>query len=581
MKKLIFFVSMCCPVVLVLVFTLPPGGVYAQQGTSISSARPVTGDVARKMNVIFFLVDDLGWSDLGYEGSSFYETPNIDNFARENMQFSEAYAACHVCSPSRASILTGTYPARLHLTDWLPGRKNFSFQKLKNAEVVQHLPYNQLTLPEVLKQHGYRTAIIGKWHLGEDSASTKRQGFDFQLPDYNVGWPKGSYFSPFGMKGLDDGPKGEYLTDRLTDEALKYMDKNKDHPFFLYLAHFAVHDPVEGRPDLVAKYEKKLSGVSKTKTPFILEQNPDMNNPLSQQQLAARLNDQAYSGYGNLPDRTVKVKQQQDNAQFAAMVESVDESLKRVIDKVKELKLEDNTIIIFFSDNGGMSAMNIGNPARRSAPGKLDKAFSTSNLPLRGGKGWLYEGGIREPLIIKWPGREGTGEVTSVPVISTDFFPTILSMVGIRMPGSYNKDGMDLTPLWRDDRRAADISAIENRPLFWHFPQYSNHGAQSPGGAVRYGDYKLIEYFENNKVQLFDLKKDPGEHHDLVTVMPKKAKELKDMLHRWRIKVKANMPAANPDYDPALSNSWQDWEPTAVHKHKQEKMDVNGNIEHN
>jgi arylsulfatase A len=212
----------------------------------------------KPINVVFFLVDDLGWKDLGCYGSSFYETPNIDRFAKEGVRFTSAYAACHVCSPSRASIMTGKYPATLNLTDWLPGRFDSPFQKLKNVEINQHLPYGGSTLPKELQANGYQTAIFGKWHLGEDSASTSQQGFDLHIPDWNKGRPNKGYFSPYGLKGLEGGPDGEYLTDRLTDEALKYIEKNKDNPFFLYLSHFAVHDPIQGRPDLVEKYRKKI-----------------------------------------------------------------------------------------------------------------------------------------------------------------------------------------------------------------------------------------------------------------------------------------------------------------------------------
>lgn len=516
------------------------------------------GDRNQKMNVIFFLVDDLGWSDLGYEGSSLYETPNIDKLADEGMRFTQAYAACHVCSPSRASIISGEYPARLHLTDWLPGRKEFPFQKLNNAAIVQHLPYDKQTLPEVLKENGYQTAIFGKWHLGEDSASTQRQGFDLHIPDYNKGWPNGTYFSPFGMKGLEGGPKGEYLTDRLTDEALKWVEKNKDQPFFLFLSHFAVHDPIEGRPDLVKKYEEKLKKMPPHQgSPFILEQNPDSPDPLSRDELNTLLQDKQYARFGNLPDRMVKIKQFQDNPQFAAMVESVDESMKHVLSKLKELNLEDNTIIIFFSDNGGMSGENLGNPARKISKKRLNRVFSTSNLPLRGGKGWLYEGGIREPLIIRLPQGKDRGEVCDVPVISTDFYPTILTMLGIPVPRQYPGDGMSLTPLL--NKQQHKTRKIKKRALYWHFPQYSNHGAQSPGGAIRYGDYKLLEYFENYKVQLFNLKVDPEEQHDLSASEPAKVKELTNMLHSWRKRVNANMPTPNPNYDPSYDDQWQKW----------------------
>lgn len=544
---------------LILIGWMSADAQRAPQSTKHSPAGQQQHVRREKPNIIFFLVDDMGWSDLGCYGSTFYETPNIDAFAKENIRFTQAYAASHVCSPSRASIISGKYPARLHLTDWLPGRREFPFQKLKNAEVVQHLPYNQPTLPGILKENGYHTAIIGKWHLGEDSASTSRQGFEMHLPAYNLGWPNGTYFSPFGMEGLDDGRKGEYLTDRLTDEALKYIEENREHPFFLLLSHYAVHDPVEGRGDLVHKYEKKLQQMGKTKkNAYILEGNPD-DHAFSREELDELLKDERYAGYRNLPNRIVKIKQLQDNPEFAAMVESVDESFGRVLQQLKTLKLDDNTIIVFFSDNGGMSAANFHNPARKISECDLDKAFSTSNLPLRGGKGWLYEGGIREPLMIRWPGKQVKSGVCETPVVSTDFLPTLLDMAGISVPARYEGDGMSITPLLLGNRD--QINRLENRAIYWHFPQYSNHGAQSPGGAIRYGKYKLIEYFENFRVELFDLQADPGEQHDLSATAPAIVKDLTRRLHNWRKSVNANMPVPNKDYDPSLNGQWQDWRP--------------------
>ena len=535
-------------------------GAFAQTTVDSGGTAPEAAS-GKRLNVIFFLVDDLGWTDLGFEGSSLYQTPNVDRFARQGVTFTHAYAACPVCSPSRASILTGEYPARLHLTDWLPGRKNFPFQKLKNADTVQHLPYGQVTLPEALKRNGYHTAIFGKWHLGEDTNSTLRQGFELHVPDWNKGWPNETYFSPYGMKGLEGGPKGEYLTDRLTTEALKWVEKNKDEPFFLYLAHFAVHDPIQGREDLVEKYENKLKHTPPAEgAPYILEANPDDPNPPSREALDALLPDKRYQGFSLLPGRTAKIKQHQDNPQFAAMVESMDESLGRVLAKLKELKLDENTIVIYFSDNGGMSAANFGNPRKIIPKNKLDKSYSTSNLPLRGGKGWLYDGGIREPLIIYWPHVSRPGTVCEVPVISTDFYATILDMLGLPSgpSGDDGKDGMSLVPLLKGERKKAD--EIGRRAIYWHWPHYSNHGAQSPGGAVRYGDYKLIEYYENNTAQLFNLKTDPGEQHDLVNSDPGKVKELRAMLQAWRKEVNAEMPAPNPNYNPKAK--WPDGETT-------------------
>ena len=532
-------------------------GAFAFAQTTVKAANAPSsggtdpGQSGRKPNVIFFLVDDLGWADVGYEGSSLYATPNIDTFAKQGVRFTQAYSACPVCSPSRASILTGEYPARLHLTDWLPGRKEHPFQKLKNAETVQHLPYDQPTLPEVLKENGYHTAIFGKWHLGEDPDSTQKQGFDLHVPDWNKGWPNGTYFSPYGMKGLEGGPKGQYLTDRLTEEALKWVEKNKDHPFFLYLANFAVHDPIQGRGDLVVKYERELFHRPRPKGPaYILEGNPDDPNALSPEALRGLLGEKPYQGFSLLPNRTVKIKEHQDNPEFAAMVESMDESLGNVLAKLKELKLDDNTIVIFFSDNGGMSAANFGNPHKIIGKCALNKAYSTSNLPLRGGKGWLYEGGIREPLIVYWPRQGNQGTVCDVPVIGTDFYATILDMVGAHRgkAGEDGVDGVSLVPLLKGDQEAPKQFA--ERGLYWHWPHYSNHGAQSPGGAVRYGDYKLIEYYENDTVQLFDLKTDPGEQHDLARSEPAKAQELRGRLHAWREAVNAEMPVPNPNFDP-------------------------------
>ena len=525
-----------------------PLGLALSGMMPFAQAKSANGEEARKPNVVFILADDLGWSDLGCYGSRFYETPRIDQLANEGVRFTNAYAACHVCSPTRASILSGQYPARLGLTDWLPGRKNFPFQKLKNVSSAQHLPYGEnSTFPAVMQANGYKTAIIGKWHLGEDPASCERQGFDLHIPSgWLKGWPAKGYFSPYGMAGLEDGPEGEYLTDRMTDEAIRFMTENRDKPFLLYLSHYAVHDPIQGRPDLVEKYEQKLKQIPQWKgVPYILEGNPDDKDPLSAKERNVLLKEKPYESFSVLPNRTVKIKQYQDNVQFAAMVEILDESVGRILDKLQELGLDNNTIVIFFSDNGGMSAANFGNPDRVVQPGNLDKSFSTSNLPLRGGKGWLYEGGIRVSLIVKWPQQMEAGIVNDAPVISTDFYPTILDMLGLSS-GTHITDGISLVPLLT--KQGTTRKKIPDRPIFWHFPHYSNHGMQSPGGAVRSGNYKLIEYFENNTVQLFDLSDDPGELTDLSKAQPKKTNELREILHTWRKEINAQIMEPNPEY---------------------------------
>jgi len=501
----------------------------AAQATAADTTGP------RLPNIVFFLVDDLGWSDVGCNGGRFYETPNVDRLAREGVRFTRAYAACHVCSPTRASILTGKYPARLHLTDWLPGRRDFPFQTLEGAEIHQQLPDAETTLAEALKTHGYRTAIYGKWHLGEEPSGPRKHGFDVQVPRWNKGWPRAGYHSPLRLDGLEDSP-GDYLTDRLTDEALGFIEENRSRPFFLYLSHFAVHDPIQGRADLVAKYRDKLRQTERPRgAAFVLEGNPDEPQPTPRRRLDELIEQPSHQGYRVLPGRTVKIKQRQDNVQFAAMVESMDQSLGRVLARLDGLDLEARTIVVFFSDNGGMSAANFGNPRRVVSGARLDTAYSTSNLPLRAGKGWLYEGGIRVPMIVKWPGHGKPGAVCEEPVVSTDFYPSILEMAGLPARPRQHLDGASFAPALKGEPFA-------RKAIYWHFPHYSNHGMQSPGGAVLSGDYKLLEYFENSRVQLFNLDKDPGERNDLVKAQPQKASELLSALRAWRKEVSARMP---------------------------------------
>jgi arylsulfatase A-like enzyme len=294
---------------------------------------------------------------------------------------------------------------------------------------------------------------------------------------------------------------------------------------------------------LVQKYQAKLKAETAANgKPFLLEGNPDAANPLSRMALDELLDDKAYKGFKLLPRQTVKIKQWQDNPRFAAMVESMDQSLGRVLDTLNLLNLDDNTIVIFFSDNGGMSAANFGRPDRVIPPAQLDAAFSTSNLPLRGGKGWLYEGGIRVPLIIKWPGHGQPGTVCDIPIISTDFYPTLLDMFRLPLRSEQHADGISFAGLWKGEKE------LNRHAIYWHFPHYSNHGLQSPGGAVRAGDFKLLEYFENGTLQLFNLKTDPGEEHDLIEQDPKTAARMKHMLHQWRTDTSARMMEPNPDY---------------------------------
>lgn len=494
----------------------------------------------RPPNIVFFLIDDLGWSDVGCFGSTFYETPNIDKLASMGVKFTDAYAASHVCSPTRASILTGKYPATLNLTDWIPGRSNRPYQLLQNAEKVINLDRRDTTLAEVLKNLGYETAIFGKWHLGKDTWP-RDHGFNIHAPhSVNANLGRRGFLNPKKIPGLDSG---NYVTDRLAELGAQFIKKNKDKPFFLLMSHFSVHDPIEGRPDLVKKYKKKLAAMPQQTGPdYILEGNPDSPTCPTRAELDEMIKKPDYRDtYKSYSNDLVKAKQKQDNVQFAGMVEAVDQSVGTVLAKIKELGLEENTIVIFTSDNGGMSIMN-GTPARDIPKGKLDKFTSTSNLPLRGAKGWLYEGGIRVPTIIKWPQEGKSGTVCDEPLTSVDYFPTILEMIGAE--GKIKEiDGKSIAALVKGEK-------MTRGPIYWHFPQYSNHGMQSPGGAIRDGDYKLLEYFENGTVQLFNLRNDIGEQKDLARTEPDRVKELKAKLHQWRLDVDAQMMTPNPDYDP-------------------------------
>jgi arylsulfatase A-like enzyme len=449
-----------------------------------------------KPNFVFILVDDLGWTDVGCYGSEFYETPNIDRLARRGMRFTDAYAACPVCSPTRASIMAGKYPARLNLTDYLKGRRR---GKLNPADYLDQMPLEEVTIAEALKEAGYATFFAGKWHLGPESYWPEDQGFDFNKGGCERGGPYGGkrYFSPYGNPRLKDGPEGEHLPDRLASETAVFIEAHRDEPFLAYLSFYSVHTPLMARPDLRRKYQAKAKTVQS-------------------------------SGPAWGQEGSRKVRRVQDHAVYAGMVEAMDQAVGRVLDALERLKLAKDTVVILMSDNGGLSTSE-GHP--------------TSNLPLRAGKGWLYEGGIREPMIVKWPGVVRPGSVCSEPATSTDFYPTILEMAGCALRPKQHIDGVSLVPLLKGAK------SLDRRAIFWHYPHYGNQGG-SPGGAVRAGDYKLIEFYEDDSVELYDLRTDIGEKHDLAEKMPRKAAELHKMLKAWREDVDARMPTPNPDYKP-------------------------------
>jgi arylsulfatase A len=435
-------------------------------------------------NIVLILADDLGWADLGCYASTFHETPNLDRLARTGMRFTNAYAACPVCSPSRAAIMTGKYPARLHLTDWLPGRPDRPSQRLLRPDIRQQLPLEEFTLAEALKPSGYATASIGKWHLGGPPFWPDRQGFDVNVGGTETGSPPGGYFG-FKTPTMTARSGDEYLTDRLTDEAVAFIERNRDRPFFVYLPHYAVHIPLQAKPGTPAKFEaKSVSGSTQT------------------------------------------------NSIYAAMLESLDEGVGKILKTLGELKIADRTVIVFTSDNGGLSVKEGPNTP------------ATSNAPLRAGKGYLYEGGIRVPLLIRWPAVTEPGSVCAVPVSGQDLYPTALEIAGMKPAPGRVIDGESLIPLLKRD------GGLRRDALFWHYPHYSNQGGR-PGGAIRQGNLKLIESDEDGRLELYDLGRDPGERHDLAAARPDETARLRNLLRDWRVSVAAQMPRPNPAFDPS------------------------------
>ncbi len=416
-------------------------------------------------NIVFFLIDDMGWRDAGCYGSTFYETPNIDALASEGMLFTNAYAS-PVCSPTRASIMTGKYPARVHLTDWIAGRQPNSSYKLLRPEFEQALPLGEVTIAEALDARGYVSGYVGKWHLGKNAPYLPEgQGFDYT----------GDH-----IKSSGDDPKS---VDVLTRRAIDFMEQNSRRPFFLYLSHHAVHLPIDGPDDLIAKYEAKSPS----------------------------------GGQGN--------------AGYAAMTEYMDESVGRVLTRLSELGLSENTVVIFYSDNGGYSYEKSGEQV-------------TNNSPLREGKGTMYEGGIRVPLIVRWPSRVEPGSVCDEQVMGLDLYPTVLDIAGVKDVEDLPIDGLSITGLLKGR------GGLGRDAIFWHYPHYHH---TTPVGAVRQGDWKLLEYFEYDqgdpaRYELYNLADDIGETNDLSGTQTAKRDELAEMLRNWRISVDAHMPVPNPDY---------------------------------
>ncbi|MBT5321878.1 MAG: sulfatase [Verrucomicrobiales bacterium] len=448
---------------------------------------------AGKKNVVFILVDDWGWADAGVQGSDFFETPNIDRLAREGMRFTQAYAAAAICSPTRAAILTGKSPARLDMTIWHEGavRGGPKSKRLLEAKAQPNLPRGEVTLAELFKKEDYFTAHIGKWHLGKAAFYPETQGYDVNIGGTCWGAPATFYWPYRGPWSKNDpelryvpvgsGKSDDYLTDQLTDHALRIITQQKDRPFFLSLWFHTVHTPIEGKPDLVKRFEKKPPG---------------------------------------------KIH---SHAEYAAMLASLDENVGRVLRRIDDLKLTDHTVVILTSDNGGVDF----------STAKSDNRPPTSNAPFRSGKGTLYEGGLRVPLIIRWPGRTKAGSECAAQVTSQDFFPTLADALG--QTDVPRHDGVSLLPLLENPK-----ASLNREALFWHYPHY--YPRMTPASAIRAGDWKLIQYYEDNRLELFNLKTDPAETKNLAATQPAKTKALRKKLDAWRKETDAKAPTKNPDW---------------------------------
>jgi len=456
----------------------------------------------KKPNVLFILADDYGYHDLSSMGSKFYETPNIDRIAHEGMVFTNGYATCQVCSPSRASIMTGKFPARHGITDWIGAptgvnwRKQGRHNKLLPPDYLHNLPKEFITLPEALKEQGYKTFFAGKWHLGSKGSWPTDHGFDINKGGWDAGSPKGGYFSPWINPNLPSGPDGQNLETRLANETVKFIKENKDTTFLAYLAFYAVHGPIQTTEQKWAKYRKKAEEMGIAKNGYKM-------------------------------GHFLPIRQVQDNPIYAGLVESMDDAVGMVLKTLDDLGLADNTIVIFTSDNGGVAAGD---------------SYSTSNLPLRGGKGYQFEGGIREPYFIKVPGMDLAGKKCDAPVTGTDFYPTILDLIGAKLKPDQHNDGVSLVPLLKGE-------TIPERPLIWHYPHYGNQGGE-PSSIIRLGEWKLIHYYEDDHEELYNLKTDEDETTDVAAEHKEIVKELSEKLFSYLDEVGAKFPTKDPEYDP-------------------------------
>ncbi len=474
----------------------------------------------KQPNIVLILADDLGWADLQCYGSTFYETPNLDRLAAQGIRFTNSYASSPVCSPTRGSLLTGKYPVKTGVTDWIKGRqfagKGEAYEKLVAQPFNYFLPMAEETIAEAALKNNYKTFLAGKWHLGEEEKDwPEAHGFQINKGGFSKGSPAGykndttgGFFTPYNNPRLSDGPKGEYLTDRLTNECISFLEENKKAPFFLMYSLYAVHNPMQAPADLIKKYQAKMKALHV----------PD----------SARFRkDEPWMAY----EKGWKQRMVQDNPVYAAMVENMDANIGRILSKIDVLGLSNNTIIVFTSDNGGLSTAE-GSP--------------TVNGSLRAGKGWLYEGGIRVPLIIKWPGIIKAGQVSEMPVSSVDIFTTLYKAINKKAVMDKEVDGKDIVKLLANEKKSL------NRTIFWHYPHYSNQGGK-PGAAMVKNGYKLILNYEDESIELYNLNKDIGERRNIAISDKKLAMAYKGVVEKWLADNKAKFPVPNPAYKPGLA----------------------------
>ena len=483
--------------------------------TSCKDASKGVKKTEKKPNIVFILVDDLGLHDLSVMGSTFYETPNVDRIAKEGMVFTQGYAGSRVCSPSRATIMTGKFTARHGITDWIGAksgearREQDRHDKLLPAEYVHSLPKNDISMAEAMKAAGYKTFFSGKWHLGNVGSYPEDHGFDINKGGWEKGSPMGGYFSPWENPKLPIYKDGENLSMRLANETADFIEQHKDTTFLAFLSFYAVHGPIQTTEQKWKKYRDKATNQGIAETGYKME-------------------------------RVLPIRQVQDNPVYAGLVESMDDAVGVVLKALEDAGVEENTIVVFTSDNGGVASGD---------------AFSTTNLPLRGGKGYQWEGGIREPYFIKVPWLKSEGAQSNFPVTGADFYPTLLDLTDVALLPEQHIDGVSLKPIL--EGKAMD-SLISERPLYWHYPHYGNQGG-NPSSIIRKGNWKLIHYWEDDSEELYDLDSDTGETSNVIDVHPDIAKKLSKKLLVWLQQVGANMPEKDEKFNARK----------AAHRHKE------------